>query len=113
MLLDVTNLYINSVNHAYDPLAFLDHVPMNRVVQLHFAGGHEINGQLVDSHSSAAPPEVWSLLDEVVRRTPVKGVILERDENLPPFAELAAEIQRAREILRRHGRVRVVNTVAE
>jgi uncharacterized protein (UPF0276 family) len=104
LLLDVTNLHINAVNHGYDPHAFLDALPLDRIVQLHFVGGHWQDGLLVDSHSAPTPPEVWTLLDEVLARVPVKGVILERDENLPPFAEIAAELERARALGRSHGR---------
>jgi uncharacterized protein (UPF0276 family) len=104
LLLDVTNLYTNAVNHGYDPRAFLDRLPMDRVVQLHFAGGQWEDSLLVDSHARPAPPEVWSLLDEVVARAPVRGIILERDEDLPPFGELLAELDQARAIMRRHGR---------
>jgi uncharacterized protein (UPF0276 family) len=98
LLLDVTNLYTNAVNHGYDLGVFLDTAPLERVVQLHFTGGEWFDGVLVDSHSAATPPEVWSLLAEVLRRAPVKGVILERDENLPPFREIAAEMAQAREL---------------
>jgi uncharacterized protein (UPF0276 family) len=104
LLLDVTNLYINAVNHGYDLETFLSDAPLDRVVQLHFTGGVWEDGALVDSHSEPTPPEVWALLEEVVRRAPVKGVILERDENLPPFAEILGEVTRAREIGRRAGR---------
>lgn len=104
LLLDVTNLYTNSVNHRYDPLAFLDRLPLERIVQLHFVGGHWHDGVLVDSHSQSTQQEVWDLMDEVLRRAPVKGVILERDENLPPFGELAQELEHARAIGRRHRR---------
>ncbi len=104
LLLDVTNLYTNSVNHGYDPHEFLARLPLERVVQLHFVGGHWHHDVLIDSHSQPTPPEVWELMNEVVARTPVKGVILERDEGLPSFAELAKELECAREILRRHGR---------
>ena len=104
LLLDVTNLYTNSRNIGYDPLALLDQLPADRIVQLHFVGGHWQDGVLIDSHSAATPPEVWDLLDAVLERCPVKGVILERDENLPPFAELTGELNRAREIGRRQGR---------
>ncbi|MGH9723136.1 MAG: DUF692 domain-containing protein, partial [Bryobacteraceae bacterium] len=60
LLLDVTNLYTNSVNHGFDPLRWLDRIPFDRVVELHLAGGHVSNGYLIDSHSRAVPPEVWS-----------------------------------------------------
>jgi uncharacterized protein (UPF0276 family) len=101
LLLDITNLYTNSVNFGYDLDAFLDQAPLDRVVQLHFTGGHWHDGVLIDSHSRPAPPEVWALMEEVVARAPVKGIILERDEDLPPLAELSAELARARQIGRR------------
>ena len=104
LLLDVTNLYTNAVNFGYDLDAFLDHAPLERVVQLHFTGGHWHDGFLVDSHSAPTPPEVWDLMAAVLARAPVKGVILERDENLPPFAEMAGELARARQIGREAGR---------
>ena len=104
LLLDVTNLHTNAINHGFDPIAFLDRLPLDRVVQLHFAGGHWHDGVLVDSHSRPTPPEVWALLEEVLARAPVKGIILERDEDLPPFGELLDELDRARAIGRRHGR---------
>jgi uncharacterized protein (UPF0276 family) len=105
-LCDVTNLYTNAVNHGISLDRTLDHWPWDRVVQIHLAGGHSRDGILIDSHAHPAPPEVWRLLDEVVARSPVKGIVLERDENLPPFADLASELALARATLRRHGRWR-------
>jgi uncharacterized protein len=103
-LLDVTNLYTNAVNHRHDLDGICEQLPWDRVVQLHFAGGHEQNGQLVDSHSQPTPPAVWALLECVVEKAPVKGIILERDENLPPFADLLPELERARKIGRQFSR---------
>lgn len=104
LLLDVTNLYTNAVNYGYDVCDFLEQLPCDRIVQLHFAGGYWHDGVLIDSHSQSTSVEVWQLMDEVISRLPVKGIILERDENLPAFAELAAELQQAREIGRSYGR---------
>jgi uncharacterized protein len=104
LLLDVTNLYTNGINHGFDPIGLLDRLPLDRVVQLHFAGGEWRGGRLIDSHARPAPPEVWALLEEVVARAPVKGIILERDEDLPPFGELLDELDRARAIGKAHGR---------
>lgn len=104
LLLDVTNLYTNAANHGYAPGDFLARLPLDRVVQLHFVGVSREGGLLVDSHSAATPPEVWDLMDEVLARAPVKGVILERDDNIPAFAEMAGELDRARQIGRRHHR---------
>jgi uncharacterized protein len=104
LLLDVTNLHTNAANHGFDPLEVLHALPLDRVVQLHFAGGEWLDGRLVDSHARPAPEEVWALLDEVVRLAPVKGIILERDDDLPAFGELLDELDRARSIMRAHGR---------
>ena len=104
LLLDVTNLYANAVNHGGDLDALLNDLPLERVIQLHFVGGRWQEGIFVDSHSSPTPPEVWELMDEVLARAPVKGVLLERDEDLPPFGELVAELDHARTLGRQRGR---------
>ena len=103
LLLDITNLHTNAVNHGYDPLAFLGQLPLERVVQLHFVGGHWHNGVLIDSHSQPTPPKVWALMEAVMARAPVKGIVLERDENLPPFEELLGELDQVRRIVRMNG----------
>ena len=102
MLLDLTNVYTNSINHRCDAIEFLEQLPLERVVELHFAGGHWQDGVLIDSHSQPAPPEVWTLMEEVIAKAPVRGIVLERDENLPAFSELASEVERARSLLSRH-----------
>jgi uncharacterized protein len=104
LLCDVTNLYTNAVNHGQDLDDLIARWPWDRVVQLHFAGGNWHNGTLIDSHAYPTPPEVWTVLDSAVERAPVCGIILERDENLPPMAELLAELKQAKMIGRRHGR---------
>lgn len=104
LLLDVANLHINAANHGYDTRAFLARVPLERTVQVHFAGGFADGDVLVDSHSHATPTPVWDLLEEVLRRAPVRGVTLERDEDIPPFSELRAEVKRANELGRSAGR---------
>ncbi len=104
LLLDVTNLHTNAVNLGGDAAALIDRLPADAVVQLHFVGGHWEGDQLIDSHSAGTPEEVWDLLDRVLARSTIKGMILERDEHLPPYSELTRELQRARELGRRHGR---------
>jgi uncharacterized protein (UPF0276 family) len=104
LLLDVMNLHANAVNHAYDARVFLGQIPLERVVQLHFVGGHRSHGVLVDSHSQPTSEPVWTLLAAVLRRAPVKGAVLERDENIPPFQELVGELERARELGREYER---------
>lgn len=104
LLLDVTNLYTNAVNHGYDPEEFLDHLPPDRVVQLHFAGGTWHDGVLLDNHCRPTPQEVWRLMETVMRRFPVRGAVLEWDHELPDFQDLVVELERARTIGRESGR---------
>jgi uncharacterized protein len=98
LLLDVTNLYINSVNHNFDWRKWLDEIPIERVVQLHFVGGNKHGKYLIDSHSYKTPNEIWEVFEEVCSRTNVKGAILERDDNFPPFSEILEELQQARKL---------------
>jgi uncharacterized protein (UPF0276 family) len=104
LLLDVTNVFANAINHGYDSRAFLHRLPLERVVQLHFVGGKWHGGMFVDSHSHPTPPAVWALMKEVLAHAPVKGVVLERDENLPGWGALAAELERARQMGRGYRR---------
>lgn len=99
LLLDVTNLFTNATNHHYDPYEFLKSIPLDRVVQIHLAGGMWMQEVLIDSHSHAVPVEVWELLTWVVAHSPVKGILLERDDNFPPISELIGELEAARKII--------------
>jgi len=103
-LCDVANLYANAVNQGVDLDATFERWPWDRLVQIHYAGGRWRDGVLIDSHDAATSEAVWPLYDRIVARAPVKGVILERDERLPPFGELLGEVDRARATLREHGR---------
>ena len=99
LLLDITNLYINSTNHNYELEEFLAEFPLEKIVQLHFVGGHWHDDILIDSHCSATPDPVWELMAQVTSQAQIKGVVLERDENIPPFKELTEELNKARTIL--------------
>jgi uncharacterized protein (UPF0276 family) len=103
-LCDVTNLFTNAFNEGRDIAAELDRWPWRRIVQMHFAGGRISDGVMIDSHDGPTSPEVWRLLEAAVARSEVKGIILERDERLPPFGQLLDEIDKARAIGRRHKR---------
>ncbi len=103
LLLDLHNVYVNACNHGYDARAFIDRLPLERVVQIHLAGGETLEGLRMDSHSRCSPEEVWELLEYVVPRCPVRGVNFEMDGGFPPFPRLIEELARARSILKRHG----------
>ena len=99
LLLDVTNLYINSVNHGFCWRKFLDDLPAERIVQIHFVGSHKHGEKLVDGHADKTGEEIWNVFREVCKRARIKGAILERDENFPPFAEILSELQIAKRII--------------
>ena len=101
MLLDVSNLHVNAANLRYDPYAFLNAIPLERVVQVHLGGSRELHGLLFDSHADPVAEDAWVLLEYVLQRAPVRAVSLERDGSVPPFRELMDELQRARAIWRR------------
>jgi uncharacterized protein (UPF0276 family) len=98
LLLDVTNLYVNSQNFNFDWREFLDNIPLERVVQLHFVGSRRSGNRLVDAHADRTEKEIWEVFREINRRCAVKGAILERDENFPPFEEILDEMEIARNI---------------
>lgn len=102
LLLDVTNLYINSKNFEFDWREFLDKLPMERVVQLHFVGSHQHRNRLIDAHGHKTQDEIWEVFREVCNRSEIKGAILERDENFPPFAEILEEVRIARQYFKKH-----------
>jgi uncharacterized protein (UPF0276 family) len=95
LLLDVNNLYVNSVNHGYDAEAFLNSVPANRIAYAHVAGHYvESADFLVDTHGATVIDPVWSLLGLAYEKFGVFPTILERDFNIPPLSELLTEVQR-------------------
>jgi len=98
ILLDVNNIYVNSQNHGFDPLAYLRAMPARRVQQIHLAG-HSRNGELlIDTHDHPVPDPVWALYAEAVRRFGAVATMIERDDHIPPLAELVEELDRARAI---------------
>ena len=95
LLLDVNNVVVNSINHRYDPLRFLDALPLSRVRYLHIAGHYvEAEDLRVDTHGSDVGEAAWALLDAVYARLGPVPTLLERDFNIPPLPELMREIGR-------------------
>jgi uncharacterized protein (UPF0276 family) len=101
ILLDVNNIYVSSVNHEFDPLDYLQAIPVDRVQQIHLAG-HENNGDyLIDTHDHPVPDPVWELYDAAVRRFGSVSTMIERDDNIPPLEELCSELDAARQVAER------------
>lgn len=104
LLLDVNNIWVNSINHRYDPIAFLDGLPLERVRYVHIAGHYVEDEDLrVDTHGANVIDPVWGLLDHAYARlgAPVP-TLLERDFNIPPLPALLGELGRIRQIQDRH-----------
>ncbi len=98
-LLDVNNIYVNSINFSYDPIEFLDEIDGERTVYVHIAGHYEQAPDLrIDTHGSAVIEPVWNLLERAYQRWGVLPTLLERDFNFPPMPELLGEIDRVRAI---------------
>ena len=95
LLLDVNNVFVNSRNHGFDPRAYIDRIPVERIVQLHVAGHYvRPDGLILDTHGDAVRDEVFQLLDYTLRRVGPVPVLLERDQNFRGFDELLAEVRR-------------------
>jgi uncharacterized protein (UPF0276 family) len=92
LLVDVANLYANARNLGQDPMLLLDELPLDRLAYAHIAGGVEHHGVYHDTHAHPVLPQVLELLGELVSRTTLPGVLLERDDHYPTDAELAAEL---------------------
>lgn len=98
LLLDVNNIYVSAVNHGFDPLAYIDGVPANRVRQVHLAGHSQGKQRLIDTHDHPVDAAVWSLYERVVRRVGAVATMIERDDRIPALTELLDELAIARSI---------------
>ncbi|WUO93995.1 DUF692 domain-containing protein [Streptomyces sp. NBC_00273] len=99
LLIDVANLHTNRVNRGEDPAAVLDAIPLEALAYVHVAGGIERNGVWHDTHAHPVPPVVLDLLAELRSRVEPAGVLLERDDDFPPEAELAGELAAIRAVV--------------
>jgi uncharacterized protein (UPF0276 family) len=103
ILLDVNNIFVSAHNHAFNPLDYLAAIPPERVFQIHLAGHSQEGNLLIDTHDHPVRDEVWSLYEAALRRTGPVSTLIEWDDRIPEFHELAAEAARARAILERAG----------
>ena len=102
LLLDVNNIYVNSINFRYDPHEFLAGIDGQRTVYVHVAGHEARSADLrVDTHGAPVIEPVWELLDEAYERFGPLPTLLERDFDFPPFADLLGEVERIRAVQER------------
>ena len=99
LLLDVNNVYVNSINHRYEPRAFINGLPAERVRYFHVAGHYvEAPDLRVDTHGADVCDPVWDLLDHAYARFGPVPTLLERDFNIPPLPQLMNEIEHIRHL---------------
>jgi uncharacterized protein len=97
MMLDVNNIYVSARNHGFDPLDYIAHIPMERVIQVHLAGHTDCGTHLLDTHDQPVADPVWELYGKVHEMTGGVSTLLEWDDNFVSFDETLKEAQRARE----------------
>jgi len=98
ILLDVNNVYVSAFNHEFDAMAFLRAMPKRRVRQFHLAGHLHKGTHIIDTHDHPIVPDVWDLYAEAVKLFPGVPTMIERDADIPPYAEILAELDVARGI---------------
>lgn len=98
LLLDVNNVFVSASNHGFDPIAYLDAVPHDRVRQIYLAGHSQGERLLIDTHDQPVPLSVWHLYAHVLPKLGPVATMIERDDAIPPLADLMAELAIARGI---------------
>jgi hypothetical protein len=98
LLLDVNNIYVSAFNHEFDPRTYLAAIPPGRVRQIHLAGHLNCGTHIIDTHDHAVIDNVWDLYAAAIGRFGMVPTMIERDDNIPPYAELLAELDQARRV---------------
>jgi uncharacterized protein (UPF0276 family) len=98
LVFDVNNVFVSAFNHEFDAHAFIAGVPKDRIVQFHLAGHEHNMSHIVDTHDAIVCDEVWDLYRTAVRHFGPVSAIIERDDHIPPLAELVAELDQARAV---------------
>jgi len=98
LLLDINNIYVSSYNHHYDPVEYLEGVPVERVWQHHLAGHTNDGNLIIDTHDQDVIEPVWALYEETAKRFGPVSTMIERDGNIPKLDTVLAELDHARRI---------------
>ena len=96
ILLDINNIYVSACNHGFQGETYLDAMSPDRVQQFHLAGHTRQGDFLIDTHDQPVPDPVWALYAKALKRFGPVATMIERDDNIPPFDELLAELDQAR-----------------
>lgn len=98
LLLDINNVFVSAFNHEFDAHEFLNGIPQDRVVQFHMAGHSDHETYIVDTHDAPVRDEVWDLYRAALKRFGPVSSIIERDDNIPPLADILPELEKLRAI---------------
>jgi len=98
LLLDINNIYVSAFNHGFDAQAYLAGIPAERVQQIHLAGHSNCGDYIIDTHDADVIDPVWDLYAKAIVRIGPVTTMIERDDNIPPLAELVAELDQARQV---------------
>ena len=98
ILLDINNIYVSACNHGFEPETYLQHIDPRRVQQFHLAGHTHQGDYLIDTHDQPVPDPVWSLYSRALMQFGPVTTMIERDDNIPGFDELLAELDQARSL---------------
>lgn len=98
ILLDINNIFVSGFNNGFDPQTYIDAIPVDRVQQFHLAGHDDCGTHIIDTHDHPVVDPVWDLYARAVRRFGPVSTMIERDDHIPPLADLLAELDKARRI---------------
>lgn len=101
LLLDVNNIYVSARNHGFDPEDYLAGLPTDRIQQIHLAGHSDMGDYVIDTHDADVCDAVWDLYVSAIRRFGSVATMIERDDAIPPLADVLAELDRARALAAR------------
>lgn len=101
LLLDVNNIYVNSVNFGFDPEVYLKAMPLDKIAYVHIAGHRQKRKNFIlDTHGAEIVNPVWKILDRLAEMTKLPAVMIERDANIPPLEEILDEVRHIQKILK-------------
>lgn len=98
ILLDINNIFVSARNHGFSPDRYVEAIAPSRVQQFHLAGHSDYGEYVIDTHDHDVPDPVWELYRRALRRFGPVSTLIERDDNIPPFPELQAELETAKRI---------------
>ncbi|MGV7121776.1 MNIO family bufferin maturase [Sphingopyxis sp. 550A] len=101
LLLDVNNIYVSARNHGFDPLDYLAGLPAGRIQQIHLAGHSDMGDYVIDTHDADVCDAVWDLYATAIEMFGPVATMIERDDAIPPLADVIAELDRARTVAAR------------